>query len=148
MGETQREMTLDEWCARLPDSHLVNKQLDQLKKENKALQARLGVNMNYRLKNFLFRLFCPSFWHQIEKTCLIWDKALNEILDKNPNVVTGPYETKIGDLSIWTSNYPYSYGHPSNSSNMLPLPITRVRLRNYIAKKESDLAIKKASKDK
>jgi len=27
----QREMTLDEWCSKLPESHLVNKELRQLK---------------------------------------------------------------------------------------------------------------------
>ena len=31
MSEVSREMTLDEWCAKLHDSHLVNRQLAKLK---------------------------------------------------------------------------------------------------------------------
>jgi len=30
MSETKREMTLEEWCAKLPEHHLVNKQLKEL----------------------------------------------------------------------------------------------------------------------
>jgi len=30
MNNTQREMTLEEWCSKLPDFHLVNKQLKEL----------------------------------------------------------------------------------------------------------------------
>ena len=28
-NETQRELTLDEWCQKLPENHLVNKQLQR-----------------------------------------------------------------------------------------------------------------------
>ena len=41
MSETHREMTLDEWCGRLPDCHLVNKELSRLKEENETLKQRL-----------------------------------------------------------------------------------------------------------
>lgn len=38
---TDREMTLDEWCARLPDFHLVNRELRDLKARVAELQAQV-----------------------------------------------------------------------------------------------------------
>jgi len=35
----QREMTLDEWCKKLPDFHLVNEQLKALKEQSNSDRA-------------------------------------------------------------------------------------------------------------
>lgn len=37
-----REMTLDEWCAKLPDFHRVNKELRELKAGAAAERERLA----------------------------------------------------------------------------------------------------------
>ena len=38
---TDREMTLDEWCARLPEHHLANRELSNLKQTNEKVIASL-----------------------------------------------------------------------------------------------------------
>jgi hypothetical protein len=41
--ETQREMTLQEWCDRLPKIHLVNTELSALRQQVAELDARLSA---------------------------------------------------------------------------------------------------------
>ena len=43
MDNSQREMTLTEWCARLPEFHLVNRQLAALEKRIAELERRNRV---------------------------------------------------------------------------------------------------------
>lgn len=44
MGDSaQREMTLDEWCERLPGFHLVNKQLTEIKSQLTASEEKVSA---------------------------------------------------------------------------------------------------------
>lgn len=40
-NDTQREMTLREWCQRLPKTHLVNRELNALEREKDELEGKL-----------------------------------------------------------------------------------------------------------
>ena len=44
--QTSREMTLKEWCARLPENHLVNKQLKGLLESEAFLNALLAAGVD------------------------------------------------------------------------------------------------------
>ena len=56
MDNSQREMTLTEWCARLPEFHLVNRQLAALEKrvaEQKEITMQAVRDRNEALNELL-----------------------------------------------------------------------------------------------
>lgn len=98
--------------------------------------------MMWKLKNWLFRLTHPSFWVQNEPTCWEWDTRVQELIayiERAPyEVRVGQHTTGVGSITLWTSNYPYSYGHTwaGAASKALPAPITRVRLYRALLRAE------------
>ena len=78
----QRENTLDEWCGRLPDCHLVNRELKQLKETNEKVVAALehalerlnALPHNYDETNF--RLLEETLKEQYEKQNIPNDKRI------------------------------------------------------------------------
>lgn len=75
----------------------------------------------------------PRFWLQNYPTSDEWDMILNDLLDKHPVVRDGDYAVKVGPITVWTSNYPYSYGKPWEPSvDVLPRAATRIRLKKAI----------------
>lgn len=89
----------------------------------------------WRVKNLLFRLFDVRFWLQNQETDWEWDAELIRILDEGPEVkVVSSAVVKLAGREIWVSNYPYAYGNEDRVNYLLPSPLTRRRLRGYLAK--------------
>lgn len=96
-GETQREMTLDEWCARLPIFHLANKELnallskvEQLQRENEALKAErdeLSIKAELQLpayKDLRESFMEGAFWYErsIETGQIALDREAHKYADE------------------------------------------------------------------
>ena len=96
-----------------------------------------------RINNFLYRLLHPTFWLQNYPSDESVDILLNVMMDADAPVKVGEHETQIGDLRIWTSNWPYAYGRVQGMGDPMPFPLTRVRLRKYIARKVAEREIEK-----
>lgn len=94
--------------------------------------------MSDRLANFLFRLTHPTFWLQNCTTCEAVDAVLNALMDAEAPVKMGSHTTRIADLEVWTCNWPYAYGSIYGMGDQLARPLTRVRLRKYIARKTAE----------
>ena len=96
-----------------------------------------------------------------------WSLALNKLidaaLDGTIEVIHGLHTVRLGDIQIWTSNFPFTYGHPYKneniSENLLPDVITAYRLRDFLAGRllcstnpvelvEDMILLKKEEKDK
>lgn len=91
--------------------------------------------MSKRLSNFLFRIFNPSFWFQNYPSDDAIDILLNVLMDADAPVKVGSHQTELGSLIVWTSNWPYAYGTINGMGGGLAYPITRIRLKKYIARK-------------
>jgi len=62
-----------------------------------------------KLKRWLAQ-FHPRFWIMNNPYNKEYDKKLNEMLDKYELEDVGRYTGKLGNKTLWLSNYPYSYG--------------------------------------
>ena len=68
------------------------------------------------------------------RACPILSAKLNELMDEKADVedVNG-YWTKLGNLTLWTANYPFGYGSAlGDESELLPNRRTVKRLHSYI----------------
>lgn len=66
-----------------------------------------------------------------------WDVALNLAMDRFP-VEISAHTAKIGPFHVWTSNYPYCYGHRYEAGypeSGLPSLETRARLYEIVKDK-------------
>lgn len=87
----------------------------------------------WKLLNVLYRIVHPCFWVQNHRTSYEYDAKLRELLDSGVEIETKSEQTAIiGSNCVWISNYPYSYGNLYGVSEVLPAPLTRVRLRKII----------------
>lgn len=86
------------------------------------------------LVDFLYRIVRPGWWVQIHPTCYLWDKVLNILLDRTPEVTElGPHTVKLDGHEIWISNYPFGYGNLYfDTPSVVPRPKTRKRLKDYV----------------
>lgn len=57
----------------------------------------------------LYFIINPRWWIMNHSYCLNWDKKVNDLLDKHKFESDGT-TVKLGDITIWLGNYPYSYG--------------------------------------
>lgn len=74
----------------------------------------------------------------LKKYCPIWDKKLNELLDKYSDTAKlSAYDLVLGGNAIWISNRFYSYGN-LHTQNTRPSVKTMIRL----AKLEDSLRAK------
>ena len=90
----------------------------------------------------------PGTWLRNQRTCKIWDKELNEMLD-NPVFTEGydgsyltkksfdDYTITLNGTRLWISNYPYCYGYNyDNNNSKLPKRGTVKRLHNILKQEE------------
>lgn len=102
--------------------------------------------MNQRAKNWFFRLLHPGFWVQNYHTCAGWDAALNRMMDANlPVKQAGAYSVMLGSVPVWVANWPAAYGRHGMDGEALAYPLTRIRLRHYIANQIAEKAIAEAA---
>lgn len=90
-----------------------------------------------RLMDVFFAAAHPGFWLTQKPYSAEYDRYLNELMDQNaPITERSEHTRKIGNLTIWTSNYPYCYGHPYGRDQIEILPARRTvkRLHKYIEK--------------
>lgn len=82
---------------------------------------------------FLYFLFKPRFWLGLYPVNLIWDKHLNDLMDKKATVTwMSPYGVRLDNTEIWVGNFPHAYGSEYKYDAFMPRRITRIRLQNYI----------------
>lgn len=91
----------------------------------------------WKLKNFLFRLTHPSFWIQVGETDWEWDKELNTLLDTNTIRRVSFGTSRVGEVFVWTENYPFGYGNKRDIYSFfdvsgLPAPLTRKRMHSML----------------
>lgn len=82
------------------------------------------------------RLITPSAWLQNYPTGWVWDRRLNELLDEHGVTDIRDHTVKVGNVTVWVSNWPYGYGDPYQPAkgHFLPSYSTRLRLRREIEK--------------
>jgi hypothetical protein len=99
--------------------------------------------MMWWLLNLGFRIINPVFWIQNEPTCWRYDHHLRQALnDPDCNIeIIDSYTAKINGVQVWINNYPYAFGNlwPSNYKEVLPSPLTRLKLKRILDKKRSSL---------
>lgn len=59
------------------------------------------------IKNIQF-LFMPSYWIMNLSYSNVWDKKLNELLDKYEFTDIDKFTAKLGNYEIWVANHPYN----------------------------------------
>lgn len=92
----------------------------------------------WRIKNFLFRLICPSFWIDNYRVDWDYDSWLKTQLENDPMITdVCHYTAKINGTTVWIGNYPYAYGGiwmGADNCDFIPSPLTRVMLRKAVNK--------------
>lgn len=70
-------------------------------------------NFQSRLKYFLY-LISPGSLIRIRETSKQWSQLLNEQLDSTNDrvIILDGYTALVGNLVVWTENFPYCYGYP------------------------------------
>ena len=68
----------------------------------------------------LYFIINPRWWIMNDSYSPIWDKKINDLLDKYKFEPDGHKNitAKLGDLTIWLGNYPYAYGTLYNINNI------------------------------
>jgi len=90
-----------------------------------------------KLRDFFFILTHPQYWTPtLRKVSAEYDKDINEAITAFGINRIGEYTARVGDIEIWISNYPYSYGYVFAPTNLepefLPKAITRERIRKLV----------------
>jgi hypothetical protein len=72
------------------------------------------------------------------RVCPIWSDTLNTLMDADAEVGCYGITTKIGNVKVWTANWPFAYGHEATDGDYaMPNYATQKRLRDYIARKRA-----------
>jgi hypothetical protein len=79
-----------------------------------------------KLSEIIQVIMSPSCWIRMKPTSKAWDKELNVLIEKCEPKLLNAYEMKLGDYTIWISNFPYWYGE---FAGLLPSRVTVFRLR-------------------
>lgn len=97
----------------------------------------------WRLANAAYRLVNPLFWIQIRRTDYDYDAALRRALEEGPVELRSEHRCRVAGVELWVSNFPYCYGHVMRgpeSSQPLPAPLTRVKLRRALTRAAMEAA--------
>ena len=82
------------------------------------------------MKHLLRVLTSPSCWLRSWRTNKDLDAAINKLLDAGADITFDRYTTTLGPLSLWTANFPYSYGR-ENTIDGIGLPSRKTAFRLY-----------------
>ena len=86
------------------------------------------------MKYLLRVLTNPSCWIRSSATNKELDVAINKLLDAGADITFDSYITTLGPLTLWTANFPYSYGQEYTIDGIgLPSRKTVFRLYDTIA---------------
>jgi hypothetical protein len=76
----------------------------------------------------------PSCWLRNHPYSAEYDKLVLELL-ASEKVIHGKHTSTLGNLVVWTENYPYAYGSPyCHGDNILPSRPTVFKLREAVEK--------------
>lgn len=96
----------------------------------------------FKSLQFIFR---PKFWLMNHPYNKHWDEQLNKLLDRVDVKPVDDFTHTIGGVGVWTSNYPYAYGHlyrGSRANYYRPSRLTILRLRDAVEKCKREELIK------
>lgn len=86
------------------------------------------------MKYLLRVLTNPSCWIRSSATNKELDAAINKLLDAGADITFDSHTTTLGPLTLWTANFPYSYGQEYTIEGIgLPSRKTVFRLYDAIA---------------
>lgn len=86
-------------------------------------------------------IFKPSHWIRNRSTSLAVDEMINKIICKDLVKSFNEYEAKTSNgLTVWISNYPYSYATIAGYNGM-PSRSTVQKFGRYMEKKKYDTLI-------
>lgn len=96
--------------------------------------------MMSRLNDMIRVIRNPRCWDRLGKTDVEWDFVLNGLIDKYkpslpPYTRSFNHTIMLGEILIWTANFPYSYGSPyalSGADKVLPTRKTVFRLYDMV----------------
>lgn len=83
------------------------------------------------IKSLIFILM-PNYWIMNEKYSKVWDKKLNELMDKGVFAYKNRFEAKLCGHTIWVENYPYSCFVPPHDSKFRASRLTILRARRKL----------------
>jgi len=87
------------------------------------------------IKDIVFTIFHPSFWIMNSSYNRDYDEIMNVIINSHASVKQkSDCNIIIGPFTIWTSNYPYSYGIMIVNDTIRPSRRTVKKLKSYIDK--------------
>ena len=93
-----------------------------------------------------FYKWLPQYWYQNYPTDWIYDRVLNELLDKKPIITDmSEFTVTFNNITvIWIGNFPHAYGDLYYSSNVgehggLPSVSTRLRLQKICNVKKLEM---------
>lgn len=82
------------------------------------------MKISNTVKDMLFAVTHPSFLIQQNKYSPVVDEFVDHLIERNVAIDSHDnYTVTIGDIEIWTSNYPYAYGrihHVTDSVTNVP----------------------------
>lgn len=90
------------------------------------------------IKDVLFTITHPASWLMLNNYDADYDKFINKIIDDKTEIISGFFTSEVminPSVTIWTSNFPYSYGniyYPRESKDR-PSRRTIYRLKKYIS---------------
>jgi len=83
------------------------------------------------LKNIWRVITTPKCWDRLYPYNKDWDDKLNSLLDSGEKINIGLYTSNIGNITIWTSNYPYCFGRLYGPIEFGILPSRKTVFRLY-----------------
>lgn len=93
----------------------------------------------YKVKAFVFGIVKPTLWVQNNTYSPAVDDFVRDIIDNNTSFDDySEHTVTFGGITIWVSNYPYSYGTVHNIKGSRSLPkgrpsrLTIWQLKRYI----------------
>lgn len=90
------------------------------------------------IKDIIFTITHPRTWIMFNNYDDAYDKFINKIIDDKAEIILGSFTSEVmtnHKFTIWTSNFPYSYGNicSPRKSNDRPSRRTIYRLKKYIS---------------
>lgn len=82
------------------------------------------------MKYLLRVLTNPLCWIRSSTINKELDAAINKLLDAGADITFDSHTTKLGPLTLWTENFPYSYGE-EYTINGIGLPSRKTVFRLY-----------------
>ena len=89
-----------------------------------------------RVIDYVWAIFHPTSWIRVHEYSSFWDKELCRLMENQNFVRINTFNAKIGNISVWTRNYPYgSFSVEDGPFGMLTNTLPARRTVNIAMKK-------------